>query len=724
MKNADFTFTYSKSTRPYNRNTDAKKTYAITWQEKQGTITDLCTDIKNGFAFCPTFYHDGETFNMSAKKAENLKGTYFIVFDFDAVRLTAGEFYGSIMGTTLTPSIIYTTANDGTFKAGKVEKYNNRYRVIYVVDTAIKDKEVYGEIHQALKADISKAVEDPKELNTTFCKDGAEGVYKGVFNDNTDKDVSHFFAGCKDTELYCSSRVLSLADLCSRYEVTVTETVDNGIRTQYGDNHLTMIWASAYGTEIDNHVESGKRVKSSTRVDYLKKREEVLFYPSTKNDPSENADTWQEFLKDFNDPQKTFNRLTFEYSGRLPLLPTATDLTQYLTEENKGKLYIDVDENYTELIYKRVKVQKRDRDGQKVERWENAKFYDGNGRRRKIFIHALILRMITPTATREQILWSVANFITDFIDNKEDVISKYEVAKIVDGVMKKDLNEWQTLRQHFQKTFKVNKAVARAKNIAPKKAALKAQHERATDRKNEKCEKIAAVYDPTKSDKENLKALENSGLKICHSYLTKWKRKNGHSKAGKASRAERISLYFDPELTDKENLETLLANGVDISLKTFKRWKSQNGFTREKPQAPKDQNKAHESVFYDEVEQEPTEIMKAHEGANIDLLSGADIEALTANFLSGAKPQKSDNCKKDFDPWAFYCGHHLEGAKYGKNAVKDRENYLRLEKEINDSGIDYNSMTDDEFWGLIFSESAQDDDAAVKGVEIVEDEPF
>ena len=606
----------------------------------------------------------------------------------------------------------------------KVEKYNNRYRVIYVVDTAITSKDIYTEIHQALKAEISKAVEDPKEINATFYKDGAEGVYKGLFNDNTDKDVSHFFAGCEDTELYCSNRVLSFTDLCMKYDVTVTKSQDTGIRTQYGDNHLTMIGASAYGTEIDNQVESEKRVKSSTRVDYLKKREKVLFYPSTKNDPSENADTWQEFLQDFNNPQKTFNRLTFEYNGRLPLLPTATDITQYITDKNKGKLYIDVDDNYTELVYKRVKLQKRDRDGQKVERWENAKFYDGNGRRRKIFIHALVLRMITPTATRAQILWSVTNFITDFIVNNEDVITKYEVAKIVDGVMGKDLNEWETLRRHFQKTFKVNKAVARAKNIAPKKAALNAQHERATDRKNERWEKIAAIYDPAMSDKENLKALENSGLKICQSYLTKWKRENGHSKAGKASRAEKISLYFDPELTDKENLATLLANGVDISLKTFKRWKKQNGYTREKAKATKDQNKAVESVFYNEVEQQPTEIMKAHEGEKIDLFSGADIETMMANFLSGAKPQKSDNCKKDFDPWEFYKSHNLEGTKYGKNAVNDREELARIEKEINDSGIDYNSMTDDEFWQMIFAESAQDEGAAVKGFEVVEDEPF
>ena len=717
MKNTDFNFSYSKSTRPYNRNTDAKKTYALTWMEKQGTITDLCTDIKNGFAFCPCFYHDGETFNMSGKKAENLKGTNLIVFDFDAVRLTAGEFYGSMMGTTLTPSIIYTTANDGKFKAGKVEKYNNRYRVIYVVDTAITSKDIYTEIHQALKADISKAVEDPKELNTTFFKDGAEGLYKGLFNDNTDKDVSHFFAGSKDTELYCSQRVLSLTDLCSRYEVTVTETVDKGIRTQYGDNHFTMIEASA------DQVES-ESAKKSQRVDYLKKREKVLFYPMSQICTFENADIWQEFLKDFNDPQKTFNRLSFEYNGRLPLLPTATDLRQYITDKNKEKLYIEVDNNYTELIYKRVKVQKRDRDGQKVDKWENAKFYDGMGRRRKIFIHALMLRMITPTATREQILWSVTNFISDFIVNHEDIITKYEVAKIVDGVFQKDLNEWETLRQHFRKTFKVNKAVARSKNISPKKAALKAQHERATDRKNERWEKIAAIYDPAMSDKENLKAINEKGVDISLPTLKRWKKENGMSKAAKASRTEKMAALYDPELTDCQNLEQMRANGLKICLRTLKTWKKQNGYTRENTKATKDQNKAHESVFYDEVEQQPTEIMKAHEGEKIDLFSGADIEALTANYLRGAKPQKVDNCKKDFDAWDFYKSHHLEGAKYGKNAVKDRENYLRAEREINDSDKDYNSMTDDEFWQMIFAESAQEKATVSPCKNIAEDEPF
>lgn len=723
MKNADFTFTYSKSTRPYDRNTDVKKTYALTWMEKQGTLTDLCTDIKNGFAFCPCFYHDGDTFSMSAKKADNLKGTNLIVFDFDAVRLTAGEFYGCMMGTTLTPSIIYTTANDGHYKAGKVEKYNNRYRVIYVLDTAITSKDIYADLHQALKHDISKAVEDPKELNTTFFKGGAEGIYKGIFNDNTDKDVSHFYAGCEDTELYCSSRVLSLDDLCMKYDVTVTKSQDTGIRTQYGDNHLTMIEASAYGTEIDNQVET-ESAKKSQRVDYLKKREKVLFYPMSQICTLPNADIWQEFLQDFNDPQKTFNRLTFEYNGRLPLLPTATDITQYLTDKNKGKLYIDVDDNYTELIYKRVKVQKRDRDGQKVDKWENAKFYDGMGRRRKIFIHALILRFITPTATRAQILWGVTNFITDFIDNKDDVISKYEVTKIVDGVMQKDLKEWETLRQHFRKTFKVNKAVARSKNITPKKAALEAQHERATDRKNERWEKIAATYNPTMSDKENLKAINEKGVDISLPTLKRWKKENGMSKAAKASRTEKIAALYDPELTDSQNLEQMRANGLKLCLRTLKAWKKQNGYTRENTKATKDQNKAVESVFYNEVEQQPTEIMKAHEGAKIDLISGADIETLTANFMRGAQPQKSDNYKKDFDPWDFYKSHNLEGARYGKNAVKDREEMARLEREIETSGIDYNSMSEEDFITWICMDNEQEKATVSPCQNIEEDEPF
>ena len=153
MDTQNLTFSYSVSTREYNRNKDERQTPFLQWQEKQGTIKDLESDIKNGFAFCPTFNHDGATFTNRAKTKTNLKATYFITFDFDAVKLTAGQFYGSMIGTGLTPSMVYTTANNGNFKQGKNETYCNRYRVIYLIDEPITTAEDYTAIHTALKTE-------------------------------------------------------------------------------------------------------------------------------------------------------------------------------------------------------------------------------------------------------------------------------------------------------------------------------------------------------------------------------------------------------------------------------------------------------------------------------------------------------------------------------------------------------------------------------------------
>ena len=210
MDTQNFTFSYSVSTRKYDRNKDERSTAFLQWQEKQGTIKDLESDIKNGFAFCPTFNHDGATFTNRAKTKTNLKATYFITFDFDAVKLTAGQFYGCMIGTGLTPSMVYTTANNGNFKQGKNETYCNRYRVIYLIDEPITTAEDYTAIHTALKTEIAHTVND------TY-----------IFNDTTDKDVSHFYAGCKDTDAYSNNSVISLSWLADRYSIELV-----GIRTR------------------------------------------------------------------------------------------------------------------------------------------------------------------------------------------------------------------------------------------------------------------------------------------------------------------------------------------------------------------------------------------------------------------------------------------------------------------------------------------------------------
>lgn len=701
MDTQNLTFSYSVSTREYNRNKDERQTPFLQWQEKQGTIKDLESDIKNGFAFCPTFNHDGATFTNRAKTKTNLKATYFITFDFDAVKLTAGQFYGSMIGTGLTPSMVYTTANNGNFKQGKNETYCNRYRVIYLIDEPITTAEDYTAIHTALKTEIAHTVNDTN-----------------IFNDTTDKDVSHFYAGCKDTDAYSNNSVISLSWLADRYSIELV-----GIRTRSNDCCIETI--SSHADTSKEIVETQKGQKCGNGGLYGK-REKVLYNGSHKNDPF--SKVWDEFTKDYEQQANTFNRLAFAYRGRLPMLPTATDLTPYINETNKDKLYIDVDGDFTELVYRRVKVSKRDRNGEMVERWENAKFCDGMARRRKLFLHCLLLRHITPTATRVQILWNAVNFMVDYIDNAQDPITKYEVSRIVDNAMSKDLQQWQQVKQRFSKTFKVNKTVAAQRDIKPKQAALKARNERATDRKTEKWERIAAIFDPIKTNQENLKALADNGTNITPSYLQEWKRENGFTMQGKRSKAELIATHYDPTLTDGQNVEQLAANGVKVSLKTFKRWKTENGFTKPRAKAENNPNKDREGVFNGTVEDLPTNETTCKQGANMGCFSSLDIDELANGFLNCGNAEhknvKKSETSQDFDPWQFYQSHNLEGARYGKDVVKDREELETFKRENRAKGIDPNAMSEEDFLTWLCTENEQAETTSSTCSTVEEDEPF
>lgn len=666
MIQRDYKFSYSVSTTVYDKNKDERQTAFLKWREKQGTVKDLVNDVKNGFAYCPTFNHKGATFVNAEKRDNNLKETYFITFDFDAVRLAAGEFYGCMIGTDLPPTLVYTTANDGIFKDGKNETYCNRYRAIYALDEPITTAEDYTTIHQALKAEIATTVGD-----------------NNIFNDNTDKSVSHFFAGCRDAVTFSNENVTPLAWLCERYGVTIA-TAEDAETCGDGCNDTEIDNAGASNTTNASNQDNadGGRVKTVHAVEYIKKGE-ALYNGMHKNDPF--ANVWDEFITDYRNPRNTFKRLRFLYRDRLPMLPTATDLTPYINETNKHKLYIDVDGDFTELVYRRIKVNKRDRNGEMVEHWENAKFFDGMGRRRKLFLHCLLLRHITPTATRVQLLWAAVNFIVDYVDCAKDLITKHQVTKIVDNVMSKDLADWQRLKQRYTKTFKVNKAVAAQREISSRQAALKAQNERATDRKTDKWEQIATYYDPTKTDKENIEILAANGVECKPTYLQRWKHENGFTKQGKRSRGGQIATYYDPNLTDGQNVEQLAANGVKVSLKTFKRWKKENGYTKPSTKAENKPNKADESVIIGLLEGTPSEQTKHCQGSNMDVLGCANIDVigLANRFLHGGNPSTlkgngNTNTMTKTQAVEFYKSHHLEGAKYVSATANDVDDDLQL----------------------------------------------
>ena len=112
------------------------------------------------------------------------------------------------------------------------------------------------------------------------------------------------------------------------------------------------------------------------------------------------------------------------------------------------------------------------------------------------------------------------------------------------------------------------------------RAGLAAAHEWKTDKKNEKWAKIESLFDPTKTDKENVEKMRNSGIEITVDYLKNWRRNTGKTKSKVKAKEEMMAQYYDPSMTDKENVKRLADNGLNISLKTFRRWKAANGYTK------------------------------------------------------------------------------------------------------------------------------------------------
>ncbi|MBR4967370.1 MAG: hypothetical protein IKW83_08250 [Muribaculaceae bacterium] len=603
-----YIFSYSVSTRPFDRNKDEKATGKLTWQEKQGTITDLLADIKNGFAYCPTFNHDGDTFSMAAKTDSNLKASYLISFDMDAVRMAAGEFYGTMIGTELTPSLVYTTANDGHFKQGKNETYNNRYRVIYVLDQPITTAETYTAIHQAMKDDIAAMVEDDN-----------------VYNDTSDKSVSHFFAGCRDTECYPINHVTSLQALADKYNVSLADNGSCGDGT--ANNDVTFVTMpsgnvdntsnepSGHDTLITDNLVDSRRVKTYSRGVIKEGRE---YYVTQEYEMT----LFEEFAHEFHHTDTSYFDLYKYYKKKLTPLPEETPI-----EYDPDTLYKEVDEGYIGIHKHRHKVTKEDKDT-----WVPVKFKDGQRRRQKLYLYLQMVKAITPTATRAQLTWQAVNFIVMQVDNRKDPITKYQVTKIVDGVMCREWTPSDESVKRYGRKVKTNRAVAAEMGIPMSKAGLAAVHAWKADKKAVKWDKIAAMYDPTKSDKENVKMMSDEGMSITVQYLRNWKSKNGYTKRRKAAKGEQIATYYDPDLTDGQNLEQLAANGVNISLKTFKRWKADNGLTKPRAKTQEKPNKADMSHFDEVIDQLPTDTMKRQQVGIIDVFSSLETDSPKADL--------------------------------------------------------------------------------------------
>ncbi len=548
--NKGFTFNFSVSVRPYDRNKD--NAAFIKWHETNGDITTLSDYISEGFAYCNCFYHEEcTTFSNKLKNDENVKSANLICLDLDAVKYPYDEFVATMEQTEIMPNIVYTTANNGKYKK-PTEKYNNRYRVIYVVDEPIYDDTLYKDLHQALKNEVRIIAEDDN-----------------IFNDNTDSCISHFFAGCKGTTITTDENIYSLTWLMERYCISSqNEKVQDGCI--YTDNEKSITrynnkeyQADVYIRESDNqnnnkgsitrYNNKGERTpKNNGKHTYItdlynKKLNDIKSITRNNNREREGSiiksfDTFSEkekqFIEDFY--ILPFHELIHKYIQIYPSIE-CTPLEYDDTEE-----IITLPSNYTEIKRRWYIEEVEKENGQTFNLSNVHKTKNGEGRRNLLFKNLLIRKRIFPTITFCHLLLNAVYEVHYFINNTDadDLITKQQIAQIaVNAYFAED-----TMKKYEEKRkYKIN-------------------------------EKFCAKHSITKKE-QTIKVLNEK------------KRNN------KQIRIEQIKTIYDPYLTDGQNLQQLMEKGVNISIATFKRYKKEIGLTKTPNKRPTSDQKQKDDKF-------------------------------------------------------------------------------------------------------------------------------
>lgn len=158
----------------------SKKSYAhkpqsieiskMTFNKVELKVNELCSYIKEGYAFTNIFKNKGEL-TIREKKIQNFKEAWIISYDVDHNDASMYDFVDTL---TIKPTISYTTPSNG--------KDGYCFRLLYILDEPITTNDEYKDIYEG------------------FAK------YLDVFDiiDAKAKDSSRYFNGSKGCDIVCN----------------------------------------------------------------------------------------------------------------------------------------------------------------------------------------------------------------------------------------------------------------------------------------------------------------------------------------------------------------------------------------------------------------------------------------------------------------------------------------------------------------------------------------
>lgn len=179
----------------------------------------------------------------------------------------------------------------------------------------------------------------------------------------------------------------------------------------------------------------------------------------------------------------------------------------YITksEENYNENgFMKLDENYIEIYRECRHVNGK---------WTPVRIKDGHGRRRKLYVQCKLRKQIKPDITLEHLVYCLVLEREWYFDNSDGVLDNFELTRIAENAMD-DNTEIEILHK---RNFKLDKQFWEEKGYTPKQA-------KQFIRRDEHWNEILKWYNPDLKDKDNLKIINEHGIKCSRTTLFRFKR--------------------------------------------------------------------------------------------------------------------------------------------------------------------------------------------------------
>ena len=321
-----------------------------------------------------------------------------------------------------------------------------------------------------------------------------------------------------------SKNNLSLKDNCGRNACqNIIGTSNNALITKgniYSINDFNL--------DIDNKC----------KVNSIRKEEQIHYR-------NEIALSDNEYIKDYWD--LSLSELIDEYNSKYIFFQHTP-----LPEISDDIPYIILPENYIEIKRRWFDNKVVNDNGDVVSRSSKVKkIKDGQNRKKKLFVNAILRRLMIKNLTFEHLLHNLVNELYYYIDNKTDSISKKKLFEIASNAFNSNLTNYNSLSKKSDKRdYIINDNYCIKYNLNKKKVL-------AMVKRMINFEKIGSLYDCSLSDKDNIIVMKDNGLDISLRTLQYFKKEYNISRYGNKCKVNRIRkekiIHYTNEIAFSNN---------------------------------------------------------------------------------------------------------------------------------------------------------------------------